>query len=636
MSRVLPLRTPGNSGGRPNSAVVRVFGARPFGADGDLLALAFAADGSLWSVEDPGVLRHWRPDGGQVGWRALNDVAMLWDFSRGAGLLAWATDEIGLWDVAAAEARAVLPQTTWVTALAFRPDAGLLASGHDDGVVRLWDVASARLLREWHAHHQPVSALAFSDEGDELASAGEDKVICLWEPDAGRLRGTLLGHTDRIPALAWHPDGGRLYSAGWDSTVRVWDTDACEPVILLNSHASQVTALARNRQGTLLASADSAQAVHVWAIPDNRIVQVFTGHEAEVRALAFDAGGHCLASGGNDHVIRLWTGLEAGAAPTQSAAVGNAPATPAPRPSTAEVHGGLATSPDGRRLLHTGGGTALSVWDTTSAQPLVLLEDAPALDAVACSPDGRLIAGSAADVPLRLWDAATGRRRHVLEGPKPPITALAFSADSALLASGSWGSTDVWLWDAATGQPKLIVTDGADSCAALALAFHPHGHRLAVGGIDWLATGGSDGMVRVWDVDAPAPVVTLDGGVTALAFHPSGQRLAAASLAHAIRIWDTEARPGGTRYLPHAELTGHEDAIAAVAYSPDGRLLASGSADHTVRLWDAATGAALGGVTLDTQVKAVSFSPDGRYLFTGNGNSSCYQLEVGRLLGRKP
>jgi WD40 repeat protein len=632
MSTVLPPRLPAD---QPASPVVRVFGARPFQTDGDVLALAFAADGTLWSVEDPGVLRHWGPDGQQRDWRALNDVALLWEFSRGAGLLAWATDEIGLWDVAAGEARAVLPQTTWVTALAFRPDAGLLASGHDDGAVRLWDVAGARLLRAWHAHHRPVSALAFSDEGDRLASAGEDKVICLWEADTGRLRGTLLGHTDRIPALAWQPGGGRLYSAGWDTTVRVWDTNACEPIILLNSHAAQVTALARNPQGTLLASADSARAVHLWAIPDNREFHVYCGPGAEVRALAFSPDGKSLASGGNDHIIRLWSGLYAhsGLAAT---VVEDAPAPAATLSSSVETHGSLMTSPDGRRLLHTGGGTALSVWDTASAQPLVLLEDAPALDAVACSPDGRLIAGSAADVPLRLWDAATGRRRHTLEGPKAPITALAFSADSALLASGSWGSTDVWLWDVATGQPKLLIPDAADSCVVQALAFHPHGHRLAVGGIDWLATGGSDGMVRVWDVDAPAPVLTLDGGVTALAFHPSGERLAAASLSHVLRIWDTAPRAGGTRYLPHAELSGHEDAITAVAYSPDGRLLASGSADRTVRLWDAATGAALSVTVLDTQVKALGFSPDGRYLYTGNGNSSCYQFEVGRLLGRKP
>jgi WD40 repeat protein len=597
--------------------VVQVFGARPFQADGDLLALAFAGDGSLWSVEEPGVLRHWHADTGeQLSWQPLDDVALLWEFSTGARLLASAGDEVILWDVASTQALACFPQLSWVSALAFRRDAELLATGHDDGVVRLWDTTRRQLVRSWRAHPRAVSAVAFSRDGTRLASAGEDKAICVWDPASGRLKGTLLGHTDRIPALAWHPGGQRLYSAGWDTTVRVWDTASLEPVILLNSHAGQVTALALNRAGTLLAAADSANAVHVWSLPANREIHVLREHGAEVRALAFAPDGQRLASGGADHVIRLWTGSD-----TAEADV-SVPAEAA----------GQTTIPDGKHLIRTGGGTALGAGDPADAPVLVRLDGAALLEAVACSPDGRWIAGSAADGPPRLWEADTGRLRHTLVGPTAPVTALAFSADSALLASGSSRGTDIWLWDVPSGEPVLLIPDALDGCSVEALAFHPKERLLAAGGIDWLATGGSDGAVYVWDVDARTPVVTLDGAALALAFHPSGTRLAVASLAESVRVWDLAAPHRGVRHLPLAELVAHNDAVTCVAYSPDGRRLASGSIDHTVCLWDADSGNLLGSVTLDTQVKALSFSPDGRYLFTGNGNSSCYQVEVGALL----
>jgi WD40 repeat protein len=604
------------SPGEP-SAVVQVYGARPFRTDGDLLALAFAPDGSLWSLEEPGVLRHWDPAGGvPLSWEALGDLAMLWEFSGDAQLVASAGDEITLWEVASGQALGFLSAEVWVTALAFRPDGGLLAAGHEDGSVHLWDVPGQCLVRVWRAHHHPVSALAFSREGDRLASASEDRTICLWDPEDGQLNGTLVGHTDRVPALAWHPGGGRLYSAGWDTTVRVWDTATCEPIILLNSHAGQVTVLAVNWPGTLLAAADAANAIHVWAVPANREVRVLRDPTAEVRALAFSPTGTLLAAGGADREVRLWSDLETAGS-----------LTPAPEPPAA------AAVPDGRHLLRTGNGTAVSVCDPRAAQPLVTLEGAAVFDAVACSPDGQWIAGSAADVPLRLWDARTGRLRQTLEGPAAPIRALAFSADSALLASASPRGTDVWLWDVRTGEPALLVPDAVDGCSIEAVAFHPRGRLLAAGGIDHLATGGSDGAVCVWDVEARCPIVTLDGAAVALAFHPAGNRLAVAGLGPTLRVWDVaEWRGGGTRDEPREEWAAHDEAVTCVAYSPDGKLLASGSTDHTVRLWDADTGAARGSVTLDTQVQALSFAPDGRYLFTDNGNSSCYQLEVRALL----
>jgi WD40 repeat protein len=614
-SSTVPV-TPGRSPSSIRSAAVcRVFDDRPLRADGDVLAVAFAPDGGLWSVEDPGVLRRWDLEAGrQLDWYELSDLENLWAFSADGRVLASAGDDVSLWDPVTGQLQAVLPQPSWVTALALRADASLVATGHEDGAVRVWDAANDEQVWELLGHSGPVSALAFSADGSWLASAGEDRTIRVWELATGTEAGVLEGHRDRIPALVWHPRGHRLYSAGWDTAVWVWDLESCDPVILLNSHASQVTALAVTPDGRRLACADSGQAVHLWDLDTHRTVRVVRGFEGEARCLAFGPDGHTLALGGSDRVVHLWR-PEHGAAPPsgEGAARGG------------EVRVGLAVSGDGSRLASLCPGRGVRLWDTATGQKLLELGETAELHAVACTPDGRRVAAGGADARLRLWDAQTGRRQALLEGPSVPITALAFAPAAPVLASASAVGSDVWLWNADRAEPALVIPDAADGCSVEALAFHPQGELLAVGGIDWMATGGSDGAVHVWDVVQPARVATLSGAARGVAFHPAGRLLAAASLARTVRVWDLSSG----ELL--AELEGHDDAVTCVAYSPDGRWLASGGDDRTVRLWDARTGASAGLAELDTQVKAMCFAPDGRTLFTGNGNTSCYQLRVPRM-----
>jgi WD40 repeat protein len=68
------------------------------------------------------------------------------------------------------------------TSLAWSPDSQTLASGHVDGVVRVWDVATGREIARVKFHIDVVKALAFSPGGEWLASAGYDGKLVVWRP----------------------------------------------------------------------------------------------------------------------------------------------------------------------------------------------------------------------------------------------------------------------------------------------------------------------------------------------------------------------------------------------------------------------------------------------------------------------
>jgi WD40 repeat protein len=588
----------------------QVFGDPHLHIDGDMLALTFAPDGALWSVEEPGVLRHWDPAGGkQLEWRSLSDLETLWCFSQDARVLASASNDLSFWDVSGGLLLTAVHQPSWVTALAFHPDPAFLATGHDDGVVRLWDAAGHHLVREFRLHKKPISALAFDASGARLAVAGEDKVISLWNTDDGTCLGKLTGHTDRIPALAWHPKEDVLISIGWDTTARLWDVRTLQPLMLLNTHAGQVTALALSKDGTLLACADSALTVHVWSFKERKELHVLKGPQAEVRCLAFSPDGKRLAANG-DHIIHLWDPK------TGQTLAGADPRTPA--------HTSLALSPDGSRLATNGGGLAAKIWNIASRQPILQLAEKEVVHGMAYSPDGKWVAG-AATKHVRLWDAATAQPRHELTGSRDPFTSVAFAPDSATVAGASLSGLAVWLWRVADGEPILLIPDALDGCTVEALAFHPAGRLLAVGGIDWMATGGSDGAICIWDTVERCEIATMLGGSTALAFHPSGKRIASASLEQTIGIWDVE----GQELI--AELTGPDSPVTSLAYNRDGTMLASGGEDRILRLWDD-DGEELAALELDSQIQGLAFSPDGRFIYTANANTTCYQFEIKRLL----
>jgi len=148
------------------------------------------------------------------------------------------------------------------------------------------------------------------------------------------------------------------------------------------------------------------------------------------------------------------------------------------------------------------------------------------------------------------------------------------------------------------------------------------------------ATGGTDGMLRVWDVVTGRELFHLrahDQLILDLRFSPSGDRLATASADHRVKVWS--ARDGAL-----LATMKHDDWANSVSWSPDGTRLASAGEDGAVRIWSAGSGEALRSLRAHdgAPVAVAAFSPSGELLVTTGDDSSTrlYDPASGRQLAR--
>jgi WD40 repeat protein len=115
--------------------------------------------------------------------------------------------------------------------LRFSPDGKLLASGHWDKIVWLWDTHSGKPVRSLRGHQRSIGPVVFSPDGKTLLSGSDDETLRLWDVATGKLLHELKGHKGSVLSAAFSPDGKRIASASADSTILIWDVPGLSTLV---------------------------------------------------------------------------------------------------------------------------------------------------------------------------------------------------------------------------------------------------------------------------------------------------------------------------------------------------------------------------------------------------------------------
>lgn len=284
----------------------------------------------------------------------------------------------------------------WVSAEAWSPDGGRLATGLDN-VIHIWDYETNEHLIELNGHESLVTALTWSPDGQSLASASRDKSIIIWNLENGQPDLTLERHKHVVTDLAWSPDGRLIASAGsLDNSAIVWDPESGEMIHELQGSDDGVWSLAWSPDSSELAIGTTLGAVLFWDIDDGNLAEpakTLRRHLNWVAGLDYSPDGKFLASAGADNQIVL-TNLEDEEAKRY---VGHL--APVRR---------IRFSPDGSKLASASRDSLVMVWDAAldgDTDPIQILEGHTAgINDVIWSPDGAHLASGSDDGTVLLWD----------------------------------------------------------------------------------------------------------------------------------------------------------------------------------------------------------------------------------------
>jgi WD40 repeat protein len=242
----------------------------------------------------------------------------------------------------------------------FGPDGRYLATGADDGTVRVWRIQTASMHHTFPGHSPGIAGIEFSSDGQFLASCVyhgevylwdvttgqhvrkfeiEDKVcsvsvssdnryiaaggmsgiVFIWDLNSGKLIDQFKGyecHQGSVRSVKFAPGDKELINASDDQTVKVWEMLTSPSDLGLNvkgrtvktfyGHKDIVNEATQTTVGDYILSTSDDRGVHIWDLASGAVRVRLVGHNWTVYNIASHPTDNLFATVGDDRKLRIW------------------------------------------------------------------------------------------------------------------------------------------------------------------------------------------------------------------------------------------------------------------------------------------------------------------------------------------
>jgi WD40 repeat protein len=548
---------------------------------------------------------------------------------------------IRLWERNGQELKTIRCYQHRITNLSFSYVDEVIVTAGEDNVVKLLNF-NGKELKRFYITEGLITAISCSPDGQTIVASVEGNVVKLWNLD-GQCLGNLIGHKDNIYRVVFSPTAQIVATASNDETVRFWTLHGEELATIEGQN--WIFNISFNTNDQTVAIADGADKITLWRL-DGQLVNTFEGFTYESNCVggegsfggkvAFNSGCKIVATACQSGVIKLWK-LEKQLLYFDSGTKIN------DIKADNSTISSICFSQDGQTIASGRIDGIVKLWKVQRQLPGIIEDNNSSFTSISFSHDSKKIVTGSEDGVITLWNKE-GKKLKQHQAQQGAIKGVGFKANNQDIVFVSQDGT-VMTWNSETGEVNVAQLN-QDKVNRIRLTA---GSNALVWSnnrdSDALVWGSNDGVVKLHNL-ATGEIKTYQepkGVISSVNFSPDSQTIVYSvnfnlddeqSVTYygengVVKLWNPETGEVKT-------LQEHTGAITKVVFSPDGQLIASGGRDHAIRLWNLNTQKVK---TLKKNLNwttDLSFSPDSQILASSEGNEmEGYHVKLFNLSGQE-
>lgn len=185
------------------------------------------------------------------------------------------------------------------------------------GQLLVWEWQSETYVLKQQGHFNSMSCVGYSMDGTMVATGGDDGKIKLWNTSTGFCFVTFSEHSAAVSGVVFAPPSGKvLLSASMDGTVRAFDMNRYRNFRTFTSpRPAQFGCIGVDSSGDLVAAGGiDVFEIYLWSVQTGKLLEVISGHDGPVSSLSFSpsVSSSVMASVSWDKTLRLWNAIAVG------------------------------------------------------------------------------------------------------------------------------------------------------------------------------------------------------------------------------------------------------------------------------------------------------------------------------------